>query len=310
MTTAYEKYEDVTGNKDAFINQIKCHPDFSESLNMIVCEPSIFYAASDELKSGTVSFEHQCTGHIHRATELDPARKRAAYVLYHNSTTMPYSKAKELAAFDIESALDLSSLYHIAEKLDDKFFILAYMKQYARNGIITHTKPHIFVADIVEDTEYMDVTYADGVFSSHPSGHHKRVYQLSDISDMLTVGDEIVIGDNAREELSNEQTKAWCDRHVNCLLRSDGIPNLDLYHLYYLDAEVAEYVAEKLNAIPKMRMRVCRQCHSSFLLSESEMQWYADKGFKLPNRCGVCRSDEKRRRREAEREEYFRDLLF
>lgn len=222
-----------------------------------------------------------------------------------------YSFAREIICFDDYGIGELVRLLDLIESQEnDTEFILVYKQTTSSVGLMSYTCPHLLVMDRLDTIQLYNVQWSADEkkfmkveITETDDQSFVRKYQLADISDGLTVGQPFTAYEN--KNIKNDIE--WVQQYVNEILETYGLSRLEDKVWHYLTEEVADLLVEKLNAIPTERWRFCRKCNQHFLIADSEIEWFKQKEFKLPNKCGYCRADEKEERRKAWTSESIRE---
>lgn len=300
FVTDVEKYEHDIRMKMA------CLDDFYETSIFEITVFPVMLKPSDDC----ISFRQ----FVDSATDIMKARKpmRDANVkaCVRNNERISYSFARELICFDDYGMDELVRLLNLIESQeDDTEFILVYKQTTSSVGLMSYTCPHLLVMDRLDTIQLYNVQWSANEkkfvkveITETDDQSSVRKYQLSDISDGLTVGSPFT----ANEMPNIKNDIEWVQRRVNEILKISGLSGMEDHVWHYLTEEVADLLVEKLNAIPAERWRFCRKCNKHFLISDSEIEWFKQKEFKLPNKCGSCRAIEKEERRRDDIREYYR----
>ena len=287
--------------------------DFWQSTSSeIIIQPLYLYATGEEKDEAYI--EDLATIiklHIDKANRHREERNMQAAACIRENTRCTFNLRKRLTCFDDNGVERLKELLKIAEAGNDKFFILVYKTIESAIGLQSYTCPHLFVCDLVEDHPYWQLVYSPKTNrwgKTIESDASKRTYQLSDIYDGLTVGNEFVFG--ARNHDNQTMTdREYYVRRINTIFGAEGIDCCEEFQLHMIKDDDIDYVVDSFNAKLK-RIRTCHVCKKHFVLADTEIAWFEEKQFKLPNKCAHCRKEEKRKRRQAEYEQHYRELGF
>ncbi|MBR2563637.1 MAG: zinc-ribbon domain containing protein [Paenibacillus sp.] len=291
--------------------------DFWQSTNSeMIIQPLYLYAAGEE-EDGVYdgAYIEDLTNiiklHIDRANGRRAKRNMQAAACIRENTRCTVELRERLTCFDDDGVERLKELLKIAEAGDDKFFILVYKRTESAIGLQSYTCPHLFVCDLVEDHPYWQLVYnpkTNRWDKTAESDASKRTYQLSDIYDGLTVGNEFVFGERNYDNQTMTD-REYYTRRLYTIFGAGGIDCCEEFRLHMINDDDIDYVVDSFNAKLK-RIRTCHVCKKHFVLADTEIAWFEEKQFKLPNKCAHCRAEEKRKRRQAEYEQQYRELGF
>ena len=269
-------------------DQVKKLDDFYDLANSeIRLYPLFMYDAEEEFPY--VEDLHKFLNmHIRRAERLREQRKMQTETCVRNGERVGIALRAMLKCFTDEDIDMLKQLLKIAEAGEDKLFIFVYKETVNSVGIMSFSAPHLLVCDCVDSIPYYKITY------DHDKGHWikseeepKNTYQLSDIYDNLTVGDEMVF-DGRDNDSVQQPYEIRYGAYIRKTFGAEGIENCENYTLHNISGEAVDYVLAEMNDRLN-RIRTCHNCKNHFILAATEIAWYEEKKFKLPNNCAECR---------------------
>lgn len=277
----------ITRFTSTFKDQVKTLDDFyGLASSEIRLYPLFMYDAGEEHLYAE-DLHKFLNMHIQRTERLREQRKMQADACVRNGERVGIALRNMLKCFTDEDANMLKQLIKIAEAGDDKLFILVYKETVNSVGIVSFSAPHLLVCDCVDSSPYYKITYDHNKGQWVKSEEEpKNTYQLSDIYDNLTVGKEMAFDE--RDNDHKQPYKVRYDAYIRRKFGAEGIENCEDYILHNISEEAVDYVLAEMNKRLK-RIRTCHNCKNHFILADTEIAWFEEKKFKLPNNCADCR---------------------
>ena len=220
--------------------------------------------------------------------------------------------SNQIILFSNTALLQLRELSGLAKTLDDDYFIISFAEQVSQStGLRQFVQPVISVIDISEEEPINLIALENLRFVVKNVGYN-CYYSAYDILDMLSIGNQVTLTKES-DYFSLSDIKRKCLTMIykyQCLefwtpIRID--PKLDM-------DDIEQILLEANQKLSEQEIFTCKSCGRHYTISEDERKWYADKGFKLPKKCSVCRYDERQKRRRDERaeemKEWYKELGF